>query len=342
MNATTPLAPFTTLAEFREVLAAAPGCDVAARDEAEARNDRLTKPLRSLGRLEDLAIWLSGWQGTARPAVDNPQIAVFAGNHGVTQRGVSAYPAEVTAQMVLNFQAGGAAINQIARSVGARLTVHELDLDRPTADFTQGPAMTEPECVEALTVGWNALLAGTDLLVPGEMGIGNTTSAAAIAAALFGGEPRDWVGRGTGVDESGMCRKAEAVAEGLAANPGATTDPLEALRCLGGREIAAMAGIIARARVERVPVILDGFISTAAGAVLAKAVPGALDHAQAGHQSAEAAHRNMLLALELDPILMLGMRLGEASGAGVAIAVVRAAAACQAGMASFAEAGVTG
>jgi nicotinate-nucleotide--dimethylbenzimidazole phosphoribosyltransferase len=336
------MAPFTTLAEFREVLATAPGCDLAARDEAEARNDRLTKPVRALGRLEDIAIWLAGWQGTPRPSVENPQIAVFAGNHGVTQRAVSAYPSEVTAQMVQNFQAGGAAINQIARSVGARLTVHPLELDRPTADFTQGPAMTEAECVAALAVGWNALLAGTDLLVPGEMGIGNTTSAAAIAAALFGGEPRDWVGRGTGVDESGMARKAEAVAQGLAANPRATEDALEALRCLGGREIAAMAGIIARARVERVPVILDGFISTAAGAVLARAVPGALDHAQAGHQSAESAHRNMLAHLELDPILTLGMRLGEASGGAVAIAVVRAAAACQAGMASFAEAGVTG
>ena len=342
MNATTPLAPFTTLAEFRAILAKAPGCDEAVRDAAEARNDRLTKPPRSLGRLEDLAVWLAGWQGTATPSVDNPQIAVFAGNHGITGRGVSAYPAEVTAQMVLNFEAGGAAINQIARSVGARLTVHPLDLDRPTADFTEGPAMTEAECVAALTVGWNALLAGADLVVPGEMGIGNTTAAAAIATALFGGSARDWVGRGTGVDESGLSRKAEAVAAGLAANPGARGDALEALRCLGGREIAAMAGFIARARVERVPVILDGFISTAAGAVLARTVPGALDHAQAGPQSAEAAHRNMLQHLELDPILTLGMRLGEASGAAVAIGVVRAAAACQSGMASFAEAGVTG
>lgn len=343
MNATNlPTAPFSSLAEFREVLAAAPGCDLAAREGAEARNDRLTKPPRSLGRLEDLAIWLAGWQGTDRPAVETPQIAIFAGNHGVAARGVSAYPAEVTAQMVQNFQAGGAAVNQIARSVGARLTVHALELDRPTADFTQGPAMTETECVAALQTGWNALLAGTDLLVPGEMGIGNTTSAAAIGAALFGGDARDWVGRGSGVDDLGLSRKAEAVAQGLAANPGAGADPLEALRCLGGREIAAMAGIVARARVERVPVILDGFISTAAGAVLARAVPGSLDHAQAGHQSAESAHRDMLLALELDPILSLGMRLGEASGAGVAIAVVRAAAACQSGMASFAEAGVTG
>ncbi len=336
------MAPFTTLAEFREVLAAAPGSDRVAREQAEARNERLTKPMRALGRLDDVAIWLAGWQRTPRPKVDRPQIAVFAGNHGVTARAISAYPTEVTEQMVMNFQSGGAAINQIARSVGARLTVHALELDRPTADFTQGPAMTEAECVAALAVGWAAVEEGTDLFVAGEMGIGNTTSAAAIATALFGGAPRDWVGRGSGVDEAGLLRKVEAVEAGLRANPTALKVPLEALRCLGGREIAAMAGAIARARVESIPVILDGFICTAAAAVLARAVPGALDHAQAGHQSAEAAHRNMLLQLELDPLLTLGMRLGEASGAAVAIAVVRAAAACQSGMASFDEAGVTG
>ncbi|MBP1805631.1 nicotinate-nucleotide--dimethylbenzimidazole phosphoribosyltransferase [Rubellimicrobium aerolatum] len=336
------MAPFSTLARFREVLAAAPGPDAAARAQAEARNDRLTKPPRSLGRLEDLALWLAEWQGTARPHVDHPQIAVFAGNHGVTARGVSAFPAEVTVQMVANFEAGGAAINQLARAAGARLTVHSLDLDRPTADFTQGPAMTEAECVAALAAGWDAVEAGSDLLVPGEMGIGNTTSAAALACALFGGDARDWVGRGTGVDEAGLARKAEAVEAGLRANPGARGDALEALRCLGGREIAAMAGAVAGARARRVPVILDGFICTAAAAVLERAVPGALDHAQAGHQSAEAAHRALLQRLELDPILTLGMRLGEGSGAAVAIAVARAAAACQSGMASFDEAGVTG
>jgi nicotinate-nucleotide--dimethylbenzimidazole phosphoribosyltransferase len=260
----------------------------------------------------------------------------------VNRRAVSAYPSEVTAQMVANFQAGGAAINQIARSVGARLTVHPIELDTPTADFTQGPAMTEEEVVAALAVGWDALAEGTDLLVPGEMGIGNTTATAALCAALFGGGGREWVGRGSGIDDSGLVRKAEAVDDGLAANPGAREDALEALRMLGGREIAGMAGAIARARVERVPVILDGFICTVAGAVLARAVPGALDHVQAGHQSAEMAHRDMLLRLELDPILTLGMRLGEGSGGGLAIAVARAAAACLSGMATFEEAGVSG
>jgi nicotinate-nucleotide--dimethylbenzimidazole phosphoribosyltransferase len=336
------MAPFTTLAQFRHLLGQAPQCDHGARDRAEARNERLTKPVRALGRLEDLGMWLAGWQGTERPHVDRPQIAIFAGNHGVNRRAVSAYPSEVTAQMVANFQAGGAAINQIARSVGASLTVHPIELDRPTADFTQGPAMTEEEVVAALAVGWDALEEGTDLLVPGEMGIGNTTATAALCAALFGGGGREWVGRGSGIDDSGLVRKAEAVDDGLAANPGAREDALEALRMLGGREIAGMAGAIARARVERVPVILDGFICTVAGAVLARAVPGALDHVQAGHQSAEMAHRDMLLRLELDPILTLGMRLGEGSGGGLAIAVARAAAACLSGMATFEEAGVSG
>ena len=333
---------FATLAEFRALLAAAPGCDQSARAAAEARNDTLTKPLHALGRLEEIAVWVAGWQGTDRPRIERPQVALFAANHGVAAQAVSAYPAEVTAQMVLNFEAGGAAINQIAASVGARLTVRALDLDRPTGDFTQGPAMTEAECVAALRIGWEALEPGTDLLVPGEMGIGNTTAAAALATALLGGDAGDWVGRGSGVDDAGLARKVAVVAAGLDANPEARADPLQALRCLGGREIAAMAGAIAAARVARVPVILDGYISTAAGMVLARAVPGSLDHAQAGHQGAEAAHRAMLAALELDPILSLGMRLGEGSGAAIAIAVVRAACACQSGMATFGEAGVSG
>ena len=174
------MAPFTSLAGFREALSQAPACDQAARHAAEARNDQLTKPFHSLGRLEELAIWVAGWQGTDRPRIERPQVAVFAGNHGVTARAVSAYPPEVTALMVANFAAGGAGINQIARTVGARLTVTPLDLDRPTADFTTGPAMSDADLVAALAAGWDAVAEDADLLVAGEMGIGNTTSAAAI------------------------------------------------------------------------------------------------------------------------------------------------------------------
>jgi nicotinate-nucleotide--dimethylbenzimidazole phosphoribosyltransferase len=334
--------PFSTLAEFRSRLSDLPSQDTDACRAAEARNLQLTKPPGSLGRLEELAVWLSGWQGTPRPRIERPQVALFAGNHGVARRGVSAYPAEVTAQMVANFEAGGAAINQIAGLTGARLTVRALDLDRPTADFTQGPAMSEEDCVAAIATGWDTLGPDTDLLIPGEMGIGNTTAAAAICAAILGGDPASWVGRGTGVDPAGLARKAEAVTLAIEANPAARRDPLEALRCLGGREIAAMTGAIAAARVRGVPVLLDGFISTAAGLVLARAVPGGLAHALAAHRSAEAAHGAVLDALELDPILALGMRLGEGTGGALALAVLRAACACQDGMATFAEAGVSG
>lgn len=331
-------AAFTTLSDFRALLQALPQADAAARAGAQARNGVLTKPPGALGRLEDLAIWYAGWRGSDRPAMNHPQVIVFAGNHGVTARGVSAFPAAVTVQMVANFRAGGAAINQLSRAFGAAMSVVELELDRPTADFTQGPAMSEPEVVAALAAGWNAVDPVSDLLVVGEMGIGNTTCAAAIACALFGGAPGEWTGRGTGVDDAGLAIKTQVVAEGLAANP--DRDPLQVLRCLGGREIAAMAGAIARAHAERIPVILDGFICCAAAAALAQAAEGALDHCVSGHASAEAAHRALLSHLGKAPLLDLGLRLGEGSGAALAIGVLKGALACHSGMATFAEAGV--
>lgn len=337
----TDLAMPASLSAFRAALRAAPGLDAQARAEAEARNASLTKPPAALGRLEELAIWYAAWRGTPRPAIDAPQVLVFAGNHGVTAQGISAFPAAVTEQMVLNFEAGGAAINQLSKLAGARMTVHAIDLDRPTADFTQGPAMSEADLLAALAVGWNALDPNADLLVTGEMGIGNTTSAAAIAHALYGGAPGDWVGRGTGVDDAGLTAKTRAVAAGLKANPQAATDPLMALQCLGGRELAAMAGAIAHARLRKIPVLLDGFICTAAAACLFEAAPGALDHAVAAHLSAEHAHGALLAHLGKTPLLSLGMRLGEGSGAALAIGVLRGAIACQSGMASFEEAGVS-
>lgn len=333
--------PFSTLAEFQALLEAAKGPDEMAIAAAQERNGQLTKPPGALGRLEELAIWVAGWQGTGRPVLNAPQVVVFAGNHGVTAQGVSAFPIEVTEQMVLNFQHGGAAINQLSAAAGAKMDVHALDLDRPTQDFTQGPAMSEDEVVEALSVGWNAVDADTDLLVTGEMGIGNTTSAAALFLALYGGDAEDWVGRGTGVDDDGVALKARVIRAGLAVNPGAVSNGLEALRCLGGREVAAMAGAMARARVLGIPVIIDGFIATAAAACLHASVSGALDHAVAGHVSAEAAHANALAKLDKQPLLSLGMRLGEGSGAGVAIHILKSAIACHSGMATFAEAGVS-
>ena len=330
--------PFHSLADFNALLTRLPTPDTAAIAAATARNDQLTKPPGALGRLEELAIWMAGWQGTDKPRAAAPQIAIFAGNHGIAAHGVSAFPAEVTVQMVANFAHGGAAINQLARAFGAKLDVHALDLDHPTADFTEGPAMTEDEMVTALRKGWDAVDAKADLFVAGEMGIGNTTVAAALAAALFGGD--DWVGRGTGVDDAGLARKVAVVAAGLARHAAVLDDPLQVLRCLGGRELAAMTGAIARARMERVPVILDGFIACASAAVLARAVPGALDHCIAGHVSAEDAHARLLDLLGKKPLLSLGLRLGEGSGAALAIGVVQSAVACHSGMATFAEAGV--
>ena len=332
---------FSTLSEFADILQNLPGADAAARDAAEERNAQLTKPPQALGRLEDLAIWYAGWRGDARPVLARPQVIVFAGNHGVTAQGVSAFPADVTAQMVENFRRGGAAINQLAETFGAKMDVHALSLDSPTADFTTGPAMTEAECVAALQAGWQAVDAECDLLVTGEMGIGNTTSAAAIALALFGGHASDWTGAGTGVDAAGVALKSRVVAEALAVNAAAQDNGLEALRCLGGRELAAMAGAITRARSLRIPVILDGFICSAAAACLQAANPDALDHAVAGHVSAEAAHAAMLERMGKKPLLSLGMRLGEGSGAALAIGVLKGAIACHSGMATFAEAGVS-
>lgn len=333
-------AAFSDLAGFRSLLTQQPDSDAACVAAAQARNGQLTKPPGALGRLEDLAIWYAGWRGTDRPSVNAPQVIVFAGNHGVAAQGVSAFPPEVTEQMVLNFQHGGAAINQLAGTFGARLDVHALSLDLPTADFTQAPAMTEPEVVAALLTGWTAVEETADLLVTGEMGIGNTTSAAAIAAALFGGPAADWTGRGTGVDDAGLQIKTRVVTDGLALH-GGQGDGLETLRRLGGRELAAMVGAIARARALRIPVLLDGFICCAAAACLEKTLSGSLDHCVASHLSAEGAHRGMLDALGKEPLMSLGLRLGEGSGAALSIGVMKAAVACLSGMATFAEAGVS-
>jgi nicotinate-nucleotide--dimethylbenzimidazole phosphoribosyltransferase len=332
---------FSTIEAFRARLAHLPAPDSEAIAAAAARNGQLTKPPGALGRLEDVAQWMAGWQGREVPRADQPQVLIFAGNHGVAARGVSAFPPEVTVQMVANFQQGGAAINQVSRLFGARMSVHALELDRPTADFTQGPAMSEAELLAALACGWDAVDPAAELLVVGEMGIGNTTAAAAMATALLGGDAADWAGRGTGLDDAGLARKAEVIRQGLAANADALADPLRVLQALGGREIAAMAGAIARARVERVAMLLDGFICCAAALVLHRLSPDLTAHCLAGHQSAEAAHGRLLDSLGQKPLLSLGLRLGEGSGAAVAIGIVQAALACHGGMATFAEAGVS-
>jgi len=317
-----------------------PGDDDAA-DAARGRQDTLTKPQGSLGRLEEIAAWLARWQGRAMPKLDRVEVLVFAGSHGVTARGVSAFPAEVTAQMVANFAAGGAAINQLARAAGAELKVVPLDIERATADFTMAPAMSSDEFLAAVSTGYDTVSEDADLLCLGEMGIGNTTAAAAVAAALFGGAGIDWVGRGTGVDDAGLKRKAAVVDASIKRHGAALGDPLGALASVGGRELAAIFGATLAARTHGIPLLLDGFVCTAAAAPLARLASGGLAHALAAHASAEAGHRRLLDRLGLKPLLDLGMRLGEASGACLAVNVVRSALACHAGMASFAEAGVS-
>jgi nicotinate-nucleotide--dimethylbenzimidazole phosphoribosyltransferase len=332
-------APFKSLAELRAACLDLPAGDNAAADAVNARQAELTKPRGSLGRLEELAAWLARW-GRNPPRLGKVDVLVFAGNHGVTVHGVSPFPAAVTAQMVANFSAGGAAINQLADAVSATLRVIPIDLDRPTADFTVEPAMDEQAFLAAVNTGTTAVRPEADLLCLGEMGIGNTTAAAAVAAALFGGGGARWAGRGTGLDDRGLARKQAVIDKGLARHASALGDPLLVAAALGGRELAAILGATLAARRLRIPVLLDGFVCTAAAAPLIRLRADALDHAQAAHVSAEAGHRALLDELKLKPLLDLGMRLGEGSGAALAVAILRAALACHDGMATFAEAGV--
>jgi nicotinate-nucleotide--dimethylbenzimidazole phosphoribosyltransferase len=284
---------------------------------------------------------VSGWQGHYPPRIERPVVAVFAGNHGVVAQGVTAFPAEVTRQMVANFQTGGAAINQLCKTFDLDLKVFELALDHPTRDITQDAALDEADCAATMAYGMESIAQGCDLLCVGEMGIGNTTIAAAIAHGLYGGNAEEWVGPGTGVDTAGLARKAEAVRRAVELHKSHLADPLEVLRRLGGRELAGMAGGILAARVQRVPVLLDGYVATAAAAILHAMRPDALDHCLAAHRSAEPAHAKLLGRLGKEPLFDLGMRLGEASGAALAAGLVRAAVNLHNNMATFDSARVS-
>jgi nicotinate-nucleotide--dimethylbenzimidazole phosphoribosyltransferase len=331
---------FCSLDDIRAFCRDLPDGDERAAEAVAQRQQTLTKPPRSLGRLEDVVAWLARWQSRDIPQLERVTIAVFAGNHGVAARNVSAYPQAVTQQMVANFANGGAAINQIAKLAGAELRVVPIELDRPTCDFTAAPAMDTDEFLSAVDVGYRTVPPNCDLLAVGEMGIANTTTAAALCAALLGGDAARWVGRGTGVDDAGLARKRAAIEAALGRHRAILGNPLAAAAALGGRELAAIAGAILAARRNGTPVLLDGFVATAAIVPLTRLNAGIMDHCRAGHLSAESGHRPLLQELGLDPLLDLGMRLGEASGAGLAILLLRAALACHTGMATFAEAGV--
>jgi nicotinate-nucleotide--dimethylbenzimidazole phosphoribosyltransferase len=329
-------------ADILDLLNIVPGGDEPAVAAVRARDLTLTKPPGSLGRLEELVEFLARWQGRAQPTLDSPMVAIFAANHGVTDQGVSAYPREVTAQMVANFTAGGAAISQICALHELNLRVFELALDLPTGDITQGPAMDDRMCAATVAYGMEAVEGKPDLLCIGEMGIGNTTVAAAVYAALFGGSGAEWVGRGTGVDDAGLARKAAAVDAALERHATALGDPLSVLARLGGREIAAMLGAIIAARQQKIPVIVDGFVATAAAAVAHAVNPAALDHCLFAHVSTESAHLRALDEMGKTALLDLGMRLGEGSGAALAAVLVKTALHLHRNMATFAGAGVSG
>jgi len=321
-----------------------PGPDQAAQAEVARHQAELTKPPGSLGRLEEIAEWLAAWQGRAHPRVEHPRIAVFAGAHGVARRGVSAYPPEVTAQMVKNFLDGGAAINQLAAAIDADLRIYELDLVHPTDDFTQGPAMSETRAARAMAYGMMTAEPGIDVLCLGEMGIANTTAAACLCAALFGGNGADWAGPGTGVSGPALAHKVAVIDEALAHHKDAIArrDPFELLACVGGEELAAIAGAVLAARMGRIPVLLDGYVCSAAAAVLYAADPQALDHCLVAHRSAEPGHMRLLDSIGKRALLDMDMRLGEASGAALAVPILKAAVACHNNMATFASAGVSG
>ncbi|MDG2467151.1 MAG: nicotinate-nucleotide--dimethylbenzimidazole phosphoribosyltransferase [Alphaproteobacteria bacterium] len=318
-----------------------PAIDTAKADQAHDRQQQLTKPPGSLGRLEDLAIWMAGWQGQEKPQVKAPACLIFAGNHGVAQNGVSAFPPEVTEQMVLNFQHGGAAINQLCQAAGASLNVFPLSLDNPTADFSEQPAMSVEDTLAAMQIGADAIPDDADLILPGEMGIGNTSSAAALSHLVFGGQADTWTGRGTGLDDDRLAHKISIITKAVNRVKSQTLDPVTMLSELGGRELAAIAGCVLAARIRRIPVLLDGFISTAACLPLWASNNAALDHCQISHYSKEPGHRHVIDALGKTAILDLDLRLGEASGAAIALQIVRSALAAHNGMATFAEAGVS-
>ena len=340
--------------EFGEV--AVPDGRVAAA--ARRRQDLLTKPQGALGRLEDLSVWVSSCQGHCPPTqFARARIVVFAGDHGVARHGVSAYPTEVTGQMVDNIEAGGAAINVLAELAGASVRIVDVAVDRDagsgpdrvrrsSGDITIEDAMTTDEAEAALEVGRRVadeeVDAGADLLVVGDMGIGNTTAATVLVAALTGSEPVVAVGRGTGIDDAAWSRKTAAVRDAMYRSRELHSDPVALLAASGGADLAAMAGFCAQAAVRRTPLLLDGLVVTAAALIAEQLAPGARLWWQAGHRSPEPAHGLALSRLNLTPIVDLGLRLGEGTGAAVALPIVRAAVATLSSMATFDDAGVSG
>jgi nicotinate-nucleotide--dimethylbenzimidazole phosphoribosyltransferase len=312
---------------LHEALATIPAGDGEAANSVRARADDILRPTGALAQFDEVATWVAEWQRTSRPAVRKPAALIFAADHGVAAAGVSKYPVEVTAAMLTAYRAGKSTVSAFAEIAGATVEAIDVGVGRPTGDIRVGAALSTDRFEEACSAGRQAVEAlDSDLLVLGEMGIGNTTAAAAVAAALAGGEVADWVGRGTGVDDEGLARKRDAVRLAVDRVAG-LVDPLEVLREVGGAELVAMAAAIVAARFRQLPVLLDGYVVTASALPLSVVRPDALDHCQAGHCSAEPGHRRLLQRLDKHPLLDLGMRLGEGSGAMAAVPLVAMACA---------------
>ena len=312
---------------LRDAVATMPACDEVSRDAVTERAANILRPLGALARLDEVAAWVAGWQRTPTPAVHRPSALIFAADHGVTAAGVSKYPTDVTAAMLAAYRAGKSTITAFAKVAGASVAAIDVGVGRPTGDIRYESAMSPERFDEAIAAGRDAVVAlDADLLVLGEMGIGNTTAAAALAAALGGGEVAAWVGRGTGVDDEGLIRKREAVREAVARVVG-VLDPFEVFREVGGAELVAMAAAIVAARHRQLPVLIDGYVVTSAALPLATVAAGALDHCLVGHCSAEPGHRRLLERLGKQPLLDLDMRLGEGSGAMAAVPLVAMACA---------------
>ncbi len=345
--------------ELKGIIAGIKGLDQKAVAAAQVQLDSLTKPPGSLGVLEEVVLKIAGITGEARPQVKNKCLTVFAGDHGICEEGVSAFPAEVTPQMVMNFVHGGAAINALCRQAGAKVEVVDIGVATPvemegvtqcnirrgTRNFAAGPAMTREETLAALNAGAQIALRqvkdGANLLATGEMGIGNTTPSSALLVVFAGIDVEKAIGRGTGIDDAGLERKAAAIKKGLAANKPDASDPIGVLAAVGGLEIAGIAGYIIGAAAAGVPVIVDGFISTAAALTAARIAPGSVDYMLPSHSSEEPGHILALQALGMEPMLRLRMRLGEGTGAALAMHLVEAACRIQSEMATFADAGVS-
>jgi nicotinate-nucleotide--dimethylbenzimidazole phosphoribosyltransferase len=345
---------------LEEAIRAIKPLDEAAMQAARERQDTLTKPRGSLGKLEELSIKLAGMKADPFPSVQQKAVIVMAADHGVIEEGVSAYPAEVTAQMVLNFLHGGAAINVLARQAGARVTVVDIGVTAEfepipglvrrkvicgTRNLARGPAMTRPEAEEALQVGMDVLseetVHGLDIVAAGDMGIGNTTASSAITAAITGLPVSHVVGRGTGIDDQGLERKIKMIEQALTVNRLVASDTMDVLHKVGGLEIAGLAGVIIAAASRRIPVVVDGFISTAAAMIAVGLAPAVRDYLIAAHQSVEIGHRAMLRHLHLSPLLDLNLRLGEGTGAALAFPLIDASTRILREMATFGEAGVS-